>query len=227
LNLGDCYENVGRTASAWLRFREAASAALYAGQTEREQIARARAAALEGKIAKLVVRAPPRPIESLQIARDGSPIDPALWGAGVPVDPGEHQVTASAPHKKPWLAKIEVTRAPDTLEVRVPDLEDEPAPAPSSPPKEREKTHLGAQRASAIGAGALGVVALGIGAGFALSARGTWADAKTHCQSNGCDPDGIRLGQDAGKAADVATALAIGGGVALCAAVVLWITSRP
>jgi serine/threonine-protein kinase len=224
LNLGDCYEHVGRNASAWLRFREAASAALSAGQTEREQIARDRAAALEGKIAKLVVRAPARRIDSLQIARDGAPIDPALWGEPVPVDPGPHDVEASAPHKKPWRAKIEVKSVPDTVEVAVPDLEDE---APAPPNEAKEGSRFGTQRAAAVGAGAIGVIALGIGAGFALSARGTWADAKTHCQSNGCDPDGVRLGQDAGKSADVATALVIGGGVALAAAVVLWITSRP
>ena len=222
LNLGDCYEHVGRTASAWLRFREAASAALSAGQTEREQIARGRAAALEGKIAKLVVRAPARPAESLQITRDGTPVDPALWGEPVPVDPGPHAIEASAPHKKAWHATVDVTRAPDTVEVGVPDLEDEPASR-----VQPEKKGFGTQRAAAVGVGALGVIALGIGGGFALSARGTWADAKTHCQSNGCDPEGVRLGQDAGRAADVATALVIGGGVALCAAVVLWFTSRP
>jgi serine/threonine-protein kinase len=223
LNLGDCYEHVGRTASAWLRFREAASAAVSAGQTEREQIARERALALEGKIAKLVVRPPARPADSLQIARDGSPIDPALWGQAIPVDPGPHEIEASAPHKKPWRTTIEVT--PNAVEVAVPDLEDEPL-SPSPLPR-KEGSRFGAQRTASVSAAALGVIALGVGAGFALSARGTWADAKSHCQSNGCDPDGVRLGQDAGKSADVATALAIGGGVALAAAVVLWITSRP
>src|SRR4051812_46143375 len=40
LNLADCYERVGQTASAWAEFREAISAARAAGSKEREQLAR-------------------------------------------------------------------------------------------------------------------------------------------------------------------------------------------
>src|SRR5262249_4886181 len=50
LYLGDCYEKAGQTASAWAAFREATSAAHAAGQPAREQTARDRAAALEGKL---------------------------------------------------------------------------------------------------------------------------------------------------------------------------------
>src|SRR5215831_11151206 len=41
-NLADCWEHLGRTASAWGRFLGVAAAAKAAGQTEREQVARAR-----------------------------------------------------------------------------------------------------------------------------------------------------------------------------------------
>src|SRR5258706_15050741 len=47
LNLGDCYEQYGRTASAWVEVREAASAARAGGSTDREAVARGRATALE------------------------------------------------------------------------------------------------------------------------------------------------------------------------------------
>src|SRR5687767_12500948 len=42
LNLAECYAKVGRTASAWLRYREAAAVAVQQGQKEREGIARER-----------------------------------------------------------------------------------------------------------------------------------------------------------------------------------------
>ena len=50
LNLGACYEKTGKTASAWLRYREAAASALAKGQREREEIARARVNALEPQL---------------------------------------------------------------------------------------------------------------------------------------------------------------------------------
>src|SRR3954452_11357283 len=46
LNLADCYEQSGRTASAWMEFREAASAAREIGSADREAEARRRASAL-------------------------------------------------------------------------------------------------------------------------------------------------------------------------------------
>src|SRR4051812_6541321 len=45
LNLGDCYEKNGQTASAWASFREAASTAARSSDS-REKVARDRAAAL-------------------------------------------------------------------------------------------------------------------------------------------------------------------------------------
>src|SRR5262245_8870421 len=47
LNLADCYERMGRWASAWAEFRSAASAAHTVGAREREELAGGRAQALE------------------------------------------------------------------------------------------------------------------------------------------------------------------------------------
>src|SRR5687768_6154338 len=41
LNLADCYEKSGKTASAWAEFRDAAAAAHRVGSKDREQVARA------------------------------------------------------------------------------------------------------------------------------------------------------------------------------------------
>src|SRR5471032_2545697 len=47
LYLGECYEKLGRTASAWATFREAASLAASSGESGREKVAVERAARLE------------------------------------------------------------------------------------------------------------------------------------------------------------------------------------
>src|ERR1041384_3277172 len=46
-NLADCLDHAGRIASAWARSLDVAAATKLAGQPEREQVARQRAAALE------------------------------------------------------------------------------------------------------------------------------------------------------------------------------------
>src|SRR5262245_57607372 len=55
LNLADCYEKLGRTASAWAEFRSAASAAHTVGSKDREQLATDRAKALETKLSYLTI----------------------------------------------------------------------------------------------------------------------------------------------------------------------------
>src|SRR5436189_3072489 len=54
-NLADCFERIGRTASAWARFLDVAAATKAAGQVERERVARWRAAALERRLTRMIV----------------------------------------------------------------------------------------------------------------------------------------------------------------------------
>src|SRR5262249_27295421 len=108
LNLADCYRRVGRTASAWVGFRGAASMAMLA-RDEREGFARERVAELERSLARLTIRlSPGADVAGLAIRRDGSPVDAALLGAGVPVDPGAHVVEAAAPGRTNWSSKVTV-----------------------------------------------------------------------------------------------------------------------
>src|SRR5690606_16859153 len=58
LYLADCYEQAGRTASAWAVFKEAASVAASRGETSREEIARVRAEALEARLSHVIIRTP-------------------------------------------------------------------------------------------------------------------------------------------------------------------------
>lgn len=127
LNLGDCFERVGRTASAWIRFRDAAAMAATQGQREREGVARQRAAALEPRLCRLVIKEGARPRADLAVTRDGAPVARAALGIPVPVDPGAHTVEATAPGSSPFAAQIEV-RPPGgggacpTAVVEIPEL---------------------------------------------------------------------------------------------------------
>lgn len=123
-NLADCWEHVGRTASAWAKFRDVADEAARTNQREREQVALKRADALVLLLSKVVVRVESRD-EGLQIQRDGVPMAQSDFGRPIPLDPGEHWFEATAPGKKPWRASVKVPPRGNAIEVVVPPLRDE------------------------------------------------------------------------------------------------------
>lgn len=232
LNLGDCYEKNGEIAKAWARFREAAALATSAGQRDREQIARQRAAALEGKLAKLTIVAP----AGIEVKVDGGRIDPAMWGTAVPVDPGEHMIEASAPGKKPFSSRVTVASSASTR-VEVPALEDaspSPTPVATPTPTPTPTTNVDAsadrstgstQRTLAIVSLGVGVVGLGVGTALGLMSSSKWDQAKQGCTPAGCDAESRKRGEDAGTLADVSTIGFVAGGIGVAAAAVLWFTA--
>lgn len=124
-NLADCYEHIGRTASAWGAYLEVASAAKRAGLADKEKIARDRAAALEPKLPKLVVEVPGgASVQGLVVRRDGTTVGQPSWGTPTPVDQGEHVVDATAPGKRPFKKIVSITKEGVTETVSV-ALEDE------------------------------------------------------------------------------------------------------
>jgi serine/threonine-protein kinase len=135
LYLADCYEKAGLTASAWTEFVDAAAVAHTTGQTDREQKARARAAALEPRLNHLSISVVAGgEVPGLEVRGDGRPLDRALWGKAIPLDPGDHAVSATAPGKDPWSTKVHVD-ASDTVTryVVVPKLVDSIPARPPAP----------------------------------------------------------------------------------------------
>src|SRR5581483_7068571 len=97
LNLATCYEHIGKLASAWGLYKDAAERARKAGDAKRAAYAQKQAAALEPRLPRLSISAPPHPPAGFTIKRDDSAVDAAEFGTALYVDPGSHTVTASAP----------------------------------------------------------------------------------------------------------------------------------
>jgi hypothetical protein len=121
LNLGDCYEKVGRTASAWTEFGESAAAADRASRHDQEAEARKRQAAIEPRLSRLAIRVP-HEIRGLVVTRDGSELAAAAFGSAIPVDPGPHEIHAQAAGHEPWTTSVSVTAPGQTVSVDVPEL---------------------------------------------------------------------------------------------------------
>jgi tetratricopeptide (TPR) repeat protein len=136
LNLADCYEKVGRTASAWSEFGEAASVAARSGRPDDADEARRRQGTLEPALNRLSIRVS-HAAPGLVVKRDGVPLSAAAWGSMLPVDPGAHEITAEAEGYETWTSSVSMSKPGQTGAVEVPALRALPpagaiAPSPSS-----------------------------------------------------------------------------------------------
>lgn len=222
-NLADCYEHVGRTASAHATFLKVAAIARAAGKFEREKLASERARTLEPALAKvqLTVKAS---APGLELRLDDVPIARQDWQAPFPVDPGSHRVVASAPDHRTFEATV-VAKASSTAELDVPELVDL-HPAVVAPPPQPSSS----QRTLALVTGGAGVIALGVGATFGILSLSHHSNAESACASDvyqfRCPTeDGASEWNSARTTGNVSTIGFVAGGVLLAGAAVLWFTA--
>jgi hypothetical protein len=251
-HLANCYEQSGKIATAWATFLDVASQARAANQLDREKAARKRAAQLEARLPKLVIDVPDaRRVPGLEIKRDGIVVSQAQWGTAVPVDPGEHQLSVSAPgrHGVNQILKAEEGKPIlfDTPELEAGDEATEPAPtrepetkpvespaptthkrhhkhppADTSEPPPTPKSRVDAWPLALAGVGLAG---LAVGTIFVLEAASNNTKSKSDCDAmnmNLCGPAGVSQRNTALTDGNVATAAIVGGAAFLAAAGLVW-----
>lgn len=228
LNLAECYEQTGKTASAWAEYREVVSLARAAGSQEREELAQRKSQELESKLSRLAISVVEGAgVEGLTVKRDGEAVDAAALGVAIPVDPGKHVIEASAPGKRTWSTTVEVGANASSERVEVPKLEDGSGTAPPAESAAGKKGGGSAQRTVAIVAGGVGIVGVALGTVFGLQASSNWSDAQSECKDYPyeCSSEGVTKADDAKGQATISTVAFIAGGVCLAGAAVLWFTA--
>jgi serine/threonine-protein kinase len=204
---------------------------------------------LESRLPKLIVNVPDASrLPGLEVHRDGILMGTVQWGAPVPVDPGAHEITVTAPGAKTLQKTVQLEEG-KPLTFEVPELEVDEAPAavaappvpvaaeppvpkqaepeatpaePPAPPPAKATSHVDALP---VVLGAAGVIGLAVGTVFALKAQSTNKQSKEHCDSqlvNMCDSVGVGLRNDALTDGNVGTIGAISGGALLVAAAIVW-----
>jgi hypothetical protein len=131
LNLADCHEKIGRTASAWSEFGEAEAVAKRTNRDADADEAARRQTALEPKLARLTIGVA-HAVPGLSIERDGAPLAPAAWGAPLPVDPGPHEIRAQAEGFETWSKSVEIAATGQAISLDVPELR--PSAGAAGPP---------------------------------------------------------------------------------------------
>jgi serine/threonine-protein kinase len=244
LYLGECFERVGKTASAWAAFREAASLATNSNQADRARVASGRAQELEPKLSRLTVELAPEVarIDGVVVKRGNQRVEPSLYGTPLPIDPGEYVIEVSAPGYEKWTTPIKVEGGGASASVRVPGLvkapeSATPPPAVTPPGGNGEKAApvrlpprtddgISTQQTLGLVIGGVGVIGLGLGSYFGIRAISQNSDAEQHCpKSPKCnDTEGPSLTDKALRNASAANIAFAAGGVLVATGAVLYLT---
>lgn len=239
LNLAACYEHLGQLARAWGLYRESLELADKAGDAERRDFARAQADVLEPRLARLTISAPADPPAGFSVTRDGAALDAGALGIAVYVDPGRHEIVASAPGFAAFT-KVVTLAAGKTETLAIPRLGSPVASSDAAKPPipaaavsvESAATPSQTRVYAAVGLGTAGVAAVGVGLLFGARARSQLHEARLLCGDQlVCEGNGtFRLGQqlihDARSDATVSTVAVAAGCAAIVAGAILFVT-RP
>lgn len=238
LNLALCAEQEGKVATAWAMARRARVLNRETvGRSRREKLDDVAAdivARLDARLPRLRVNVVPE-VEGTKVTGDGGELP---LGVAVPLDPGPHALTISAPGRESVARSVTLKEGETlALEVSLPETTsvapppepapepDPPAPVPLPQPVAPTPAPEGGTPLWAWITGGGGLVFAGLSVGFAVDAAAIAADLEERCGDDLiCDEDLSFDPEPDNRRKNVRTGLAIGFGaggvIALTAAVV-------
>lgn len=235
LNLAACNEQLGKTATAWSQFSEAYAVLSRQGDSERAEYAAEHRDALAKKLPKLAIEVPESSrVPQLVVTLDGVAVGSAVWGVGVPIDPGPHAVTARAPGYEDWSGKVEIAGGAETTKLPVPTLKRAAAQPPSAEPA---SSGSGATPEADSGGRPLtapvvilGIATIGLGVGAGVTGALYMTKQREYDEVNGqagSDPQRVNeLHEDADKLGNLNLGLTIGA-VATGVTTLIWYLATP
>jgi len=214
VNLADCLEREGKLRRAWELFDTVARNSQ--NVQSRAKLARQRADALAARLATVVVTMhEPRPA-GLAVRIGEREVAPAAEIRDM-IEPRDIEVVATAPGWPTYRTTLHAM-AGSTVTADI------PAFARTGGGRRRSRVYL------AAGIGAAGLVGLAAAGGFALSAKqtydGAFPDDCMHTPGGAvCNIAGRAATDRAGRRADIATGLSIGGAVLAAVGVAVYLTA--
>jgi hypothetical protein len=219
LALAVCHEAQGRLATAWVEFSDAMRAAQRDKRDDRVQLAREHLAQIEPKLSRLTIAVAPQAASTdLELRLDGVRIGPAAQGVALPVDPGRHQVEASAKGRLSFSQEVVIGPNADQRVIVVPALGEPPpiapplAPAPPAVVGPRAPDRVASARPIPTSVYVAGVASFAL-AGAAIGTGVAYGEGAENCHrdSSRCDA-ARRVGW---LNIGLTTAAAVGAGVTL------------
>ncbi|MEO7113534.1 MAG: hypothetical protein ABI183_24055 [Polyangiaceae bacterium] len=237
--LAECEEKIGHLAAARGHWNDAVDLA-HAQKDDRAQHAEDELKRVDALVPRVLVTmtAPPA---NLSLSLDDVAIGAASIGVALPIDPGHHTITASAPDKTPWATSIETKADGATTSITIPPLTDsKPVVAPppvveNSQPLPQAVQDPRPDPPTSRPLATVGVVTAIVGGAFIATGAvlGVVANSKASksyddgCSKNGMCPAGAAASEhdSARTFAGISTITFIGGGVLVAAGAVLFIVA--
>lgn len=223
-NLGECYETIGKLASAWVNYMEVAIQTGKAGQEERAKLARERANALKPRLATMRIQVA-NPVAGLMVARNGRQVPEAQWNVALPVDHGVYRIEARAPGHETRTWEVAVEREGQAVSVAIElerEVEQPPPPPPPPPPKPAPEDGSALPLVGGIMTG-VGGAALVLGVVFLPLGLDKIAEAEDNCPNRDCsqNPEWAEVGNDGRTLTDTGVGLMVVGGAVAATGVIL------
>jgi hypothetical protein len=235
LNLGSCYQTIGKMASAHQAFVRAEEVAASRDDAGRRQEAARRAESIAKDVSVLVIHVPAA-VDSpeLEIRLDGVILPRARWEQSMPVDAGSHEIEIVTPPALKQSSSVTVRGSGERAEWTASRFP--PAPPPISNHLDTRSDNLTAiprspaQRTLGIVTGAVGVGGVLTGTIFGLVSLSAHSSVLDRCASYPVCPSSDRAVIDdrndrAAVTGTISTIGFVAGAVLLAAGAVLFFTA--
>lgn len=226
LGLAMSEEKAGLVASAYAHYNELLDLARRAGDTKREQQARAGIEDTEPRLAWLTLSTPTSLPEQSIIQLDGRELPLAAVGSALPLDPGEHNLHVETPGGATFDHRFRMEEGRKvTVEV---ELTQPPVnPAPLTAPEPTVDASSSGVRTTGLVVGVVGIAALAGGTYMWMRSSKSYDDLANMCPQNQC-PASAQDTIDSGKSQERwATVGFLLGGVGLAAGATLYVLGAP
>jgi hypothetical protein len=236
-NLAECEAAKGQLVAALARWQE--GIALLDAKDDRLADARDRAAAIDKRVPRLRLQLAPGVPPAVRVEVDGAQLAHDRLGTLVPVNPGAHLLTLTAPGRREQRVPVTLAEG-ERKEVTLAFHPNEPATAgqpahrpgavPGAPAALAADPAPGSGRAArrAIGlvVAGVGVASLGVGTVTGLMTIGKKSDVDDACGRGQCTSTATRDAADSGKTlSTISTITFVGGAVGIGLGAVLVVTS--
>lgn len=196
INLAQCDEKLGKTASALGAYTKGLSLAKEEKNQDRVEIATDGISRLEPKVVRVTFTIPAENADATLLL-DGEDLPLAVAKKPTPIDPGSHTVIAKAPGRVDWTGGFTVAPEEKILTVPIPILELVKPPDPQKDPNKvvtppgrtRKKKPTGFVSGWAVLGFAGGGVSLLAGIITGAASLGMSENLKDNCTNGTCGPD--------------------------------------
>ncbi len=215
LNLARCHEREGKLASSLREYEAARERARADVRPDRVAYADERLVDLRGRVSRVRVVLGDGTPRDVRVTLDGEAVPAESLGESVPVDPGAHEVRATADGRT-FTETVSVTAERQRLDVvvRIAPAVAALPPRGGAPEADTSPTRSFTLPIVLFGVGA---AATGVGTFFGLRAFDAWDERNAGCSAGGCTDAAIRAGDRAGTNA-LAANVGVGIGVVALAA---------